>query len=276
MNLFFMAMSGSLVQRCRSCKDAPFFITCLAITPRWISRGAVEDAVDARIAVPALDRQLLAEAHAAEELHRAVDHAAQRLGRMHLDHRDVLARVQALVELPGGLQHHPARGVHLDDAVGQHRLNHLEVADLLAELLALVGVGGHLLQHVAGLAHRARADLRQAHHVERAHRQLEALAALGQQRQRLQHQVVEEEFDVRRAADAHHLLVLADGEAGQALVDHEHRNFLVAGAGRDQEEVAPLAVADEVLGAVEHPADRPRAAWRGSGCPRRPSRRRAR
>src|ERR1039458_3964328 len=41
-------------------------------------RSAVEDAVDSRIAVIAFDRQILAEPHAAEDLHRAIHDTAKR------------------------------------------------------------------------------------------------------------------------------------------------------------------------------------------------------
>lgn len=104
----------------------------------------------------------------------------------------------------------------------------------------------------------ARAHLGQAHHVERPHGQLEALACLTEQGDGLQHHVVEEQLDVGRAAQPHHGLVLAHGQAGQGIVHQEHRDLFAAGLvacfGRHQEEIAPQAIADEVLATVEHPA----------------------
>ena len=107
---------------------------------------------------------------------------------------------------------------------------------------------------MTGLAHSACAHLSQANHVERAHGQLEALADFAQQGSVFELHVVKEQFQVRCAAQAHHHLVFADGEACQALVDHEHGNFLLTRFGRDQEKVTPDAVADEVLATVEYPA----------------------
>src|SRR5436305_1184391 len=57
-----------------------------------------------------------------------------------------------------------------------------------------------------------------------------------------------------RSAQSHHGLVLAERETREVLVHRKERDLLVAGARRDEEEVAPLRVADEVLAAVEHPA----------------------
>src|SRR5215510_6944954 len=65
--------------------------------------GAVIDAGDAGIPVHALERQILAEAHAAEHLDGAVDDAALHLRRRDLDHRDLVAWLQALVDFPGGV-----------------------------------------------------------------------------------------------------------------------------------------------------------------------------
>ena len=113
---------------------------------------------------------------------------------------------------------------------------------------------------MAGLAHRTRTDLGESHHIERTHGQLEALALLTQQRNGFEWHVVKEQFQVGGAAQAHHHLVFAHGEAGQPLVHHEHADFsgtcavrALASLGGHQEEVAPLAVADEVFATIQHP-----------------------
>ena len=58
---------------------------------------------------------------------------------------------------------------------------------------------------------------------------LQSLALASEQRDRLERRVVEEQLDMAGAANAHHRLVAPDREAGQALVDQEHRNALGAG-----------------------------------------------
>ena len=138
--------------------------------------GAVEDAVDTCVAVIPLDRQFFAITHAAEDLHRAVHHAAEGFCGVHFDHGDLFTCVVALVEQPGSVVDHPAGGVDLDHAVGQHLLDKLEVSNFLAELLALASVVHHLFQHMAGFAHRTRADLREANDVQGTHGEFEALA----------------------------------------------------------------------------------------------------
>ena len=56
------------------------------------------------------------------------------------------------------------------------------------------------------------------------------------------------------AADAHHFLVFAHGEARQTFIDHEHRDAFLTGLGRDQKKVRPVPIADEVFAAIQHPA----------------------
>ncbi len=141
--------------------------------------GAVEDPIDARVAVVAFDRQVLAESHAAEDLHRAIDHPPECFGGLHLGHRDPLAGVAALVDHPRRLQHQQSRGIDLDRTVGEHLLDHLELADRAAELLALVGVVDRQLQHVRRFADRAGANLGQAHPAEHFEREAKAAAFLA-------------------------------------------------------------------------------------------------
>src|SRR5260370_18093350 len=67
--------------------------------------GAVIDSGHPRIAVHPLERQILAEAHAAEHLDGAIDDAPLHLGRRNLDHRHLSAPFPSLTVFPGGV--HP-------------------------------------------------------------------------------------------------------------------------------------------------------------------------
>ena len=118
---------------------------------------------------------------------------------------------------------------------------------------------------MAGLAHGARADLRQAHLAQHRHRHLEALALLAQQCQRFERHIVKPQLQMRGAAQAHHRLVTTQREARQALVDHEQADAPVARSRRDQEEVRHGCIADEMFAAVEQPAaGRPYGAGRNA------------
>ena len=72
----------------------------------------------------------------AVDLHRAVDDPPERLGDERLDHRDLLAVRQAVLDLPGRVQHHQPRRVEVHRAVGEHELQRLVAGELLAERLA--------------------------------------------------------------------------------------------------------------------------------------------
>jgi hypothetical protein len=106
-----------------------------------------------------------------------------------------------------------------------------------------------------------RTDLGQPDATEGGKGQAQAVALAADEGLGPEVNVVEEQLDVGGPGQAHHLLVLTNPDAGQALVDEEERDVARAGGGvrdrRDDEEVGVEAVADEVLAAVEGPAGSP-------------------
>src|SRR5207248_9758898 len=75
--------------------------------------GTFADALDAHLAVPALQRHLARDAQPAEHLDTAVDHLAGDFGRVHLADRGVDLDVLPEIALPGGLVDEQARGAQL-------------------------------------------------------------------------------------------------------------------------------------------------------------------
>src|ERR1043165_8299833 len=102
-------------------------------------RRAFADALDAHLAVPALERHFARDAEPAEHLDAAVDHLAGDFGRVDLADRGIDLDVLPEVALPGGLIDQQPRGADLDLAVGNHPLDRLLVGELGAERLALLG-----------------------------------------------------------------------------------------------------------------------------------------
>src|SRR5919205_3803594 len=95
---------------------------------------ALVDLGDLRVAVVALDRELLRVPVAAEDLDRLAGLPAGRLGGEELRLRALLAVRPALLPEPRGAVDEQARGVDLGRHVGELPLDRLEVADPLAEL----------------------------------------------------------------------------------------------------------------------------------------------
>src|SRR3954454_19647451 len=104
-------------------------------------RGALEDRVDLRVTVPALDGVLARVAVAAEDLDRALGRPHRDLAGLELGHRalGVLERL-ARPAHPRRAPDEQAGGVDLELHVGQREAHRLVLDDLLAELLALLGV----------------------------------------------------------------------------------------------------------------------------------------
>jgi hypothetical protein len=65
--------------------------------------GAFVDAGDAQVAVSASDGHFSGVAHAAVDLHDAVDHAVGHVGAVEFGHAGFVTVVQALVGFPGGV-----------------------------------------------------------------------------------------------------------------------------------------------------------------------------
>src|SRR5690348_15159706 len=101
---------------------------------------AVVDAEGTDFAEEAGDDRVDGDAEAAEDLHRAVDDAPDRLGADDLGHTRFMAAALALVEQPGAMpDRHPA-GVQIHLVVGEHKADALVLAERLAEGGAGAGV----------------------------------------------------------------------------------------------------------------------------------------
>src|SRR3954447_27076090 len=222
--------------------------------------GAVPDPLDPGVAPEALDPGLLHQPHAAEDLDRLVGDARQHLGREQLRLRDHPVRVPALVQQPGAVEREQVGGFDLGRHVGELERGPLELADRLAELLpARRPVGGEV-EHPPRPADAGGGD-GEPRGVEPGVHQLEALALLAQDLGVGDVAPVEVEDAVAVAAVGNALVARPDLETGRATVDEEAGDPLLGtglrllGPGRDEDdrEVGEVGVADEVLGAVDHP-----------------------
>ena len=81
----------------------------LAMMWRCTSLGPSPIAADAHFTVPPLERKVLGDTVAAEDLHAAVDDTPTGLGRDELRHRGFLAIVVAAVRTRRGFERQPAR-----------------------------------------------------------------------------------------------------------------------------------------------------------------------
>src|SRR3954454_5694849 len=139
-------------------------------------RGALEDVVDLRIPVPALDRELARVAVAAEDLDRPFGGPDGDFAGLELAHRalGVLEPVRVAAH-PRCAPDQQAGGVDLELHAGQRERDRLVLDDLLAELLALLGVVQRVLVGGPRDAQRLGADGRAAG-LEALHRGLAAAA----------------------------------------------------------------------------------------------------
>ena len=127
---------------------------------RLIIRPSTPPSIEAdrsEVAVPPLDRVLLDEAVAAEQLHAVVADLHAALGAQPAGQRDLAGEALALRGAGGGAVGHQPHAVQLDADVGDHERHALPVADRLAERLPLVDVGDHVVEHRLGGAQRQRA-----------------------------------------------------------------------------------------------------------------------
>src|SRR5262245_33330922 len=213
------------------------------------------DASHARLAVPALERELFRHTVAAVDLHRRVDHAPEHLARVELGDRGLDPRVLAAVGLPGAVPDDPAARPQLDLGVGEHPLDGLALRERRAERRALLGVGdGHAMRG-DGHAQIAR-GVREAVLHEQIEGEIEPLAlgadeVLGRDLAVLQGDVVRD----RRGPD--HLDRLR-GEAGRASLEDEARDPTTAlrlvGTRPDQTPRRVVGARGEDLAAVQDPA----------------------
>ena len=138
--------------------------------------------------------------------------------------------------------------------VGQLELSVLELAQALAELDTLLRVLDSLVDSALAQAQGLRGDADPAA-VQGLHGDLEALALFAQQILLGNDAVLKDQVAGGGAADAHLLLVLAGGEAGEVLLHDEGRDAVVAlglvSHGEHHEGIGHVAVGDEALGTVE-------------------------
>jgi hypothetical protein len=151
---------------------------------------------------------------------------------------------------------HPG-GVGLDRHVGDHRLDQLKAGDRTPELLAVLGVA-HRGLHAALTDPDAAGRDAVSPGVQRAHRDLEAVAHLSQQLILGHLDVVERDRGRVRAAQAHLVVDLLRLESRLIGLDQEAGESTVAllgvGLGEDQRQLGVVAQRDPHLGAVNHPA----------------------
>ena len=223
-------------------------------------RRALINAVDARIAEEAFGIVFGEIPRAAVDLHHAVDHPAAHLASEDLERGGLDEDVLAPVGARGDVGHHALRGVDLDLAVGEHRLDQLEVGDRLAEGLALVGVAQRRIERAPGVTGRRRAD-RDAPVVEALHRKDEALAGLAAEQCITRHaHIVEHDVGDVAARLAHLFVGRAARDAGAV---HRHDKGadmrvlgqgLLAGARHDQRDIGVGCVGDVALCTVKDPS----------------------
>src|SRR5579859_91529 len=124
-------------------------------------RGPLEDVVDLRVAVPALDGELARIAVAAEDLDRALGHPHRHLAGLELRHRAlcIFERV-AVAPHPRRAPHEQPRGVDLELHARERKCDRLVLDDLAPELLALLRVVERVLVSGARDPERLRTDSR--------------------------------------------------------------------------------------------------------------------
>ena len=147
-----------------------------------------------------------------------------------------------------------------------------EVGDGLAESLALLGVGDGMLQRGARAADAARAQL-EAADVENVEGDDVAFADVAENVLHRHLAVVQDERRSGRAANAHLLFFVADGEAGEILLDQERGELLAVNFGEDGEQVGEVGVGDPHLLAVQDvvlAVGREHGAWCGCSCASEP------
>src|SRR5579872_3178323 len=118
--------------------------------------GAVEDAEDTHLAIPALDGQLFGVAHAAVDLEDAVHHFVGHVRAVELRHGRLVPVVEALIGHPRRPQRDPLRRLYLNRRIRNHPLDSLAAREWLAEGSTVSGMlDGHVEQPLRR-AHRPR------------------------------------------------------------------------------------------------------------------------
>ena len=230
---------------------------------------ALEDAVDAGVAVLALERVVGDEAVAAHHLQRFVDDEVERLGaedlhdrlldRVLLDRLDdllVVRRIVAIdardepVDQPGGAVRDRVGYEDAHRDVGDLALDRAEVGERRLELLAVGGVAHRKLEALARGAERSGAEL-QAADVQDVERDLVAEAEVAEEVLGGDEDVLQNELRRRRALDAELVLLWAGAHAFCRALDQERGELLAVDLGEDGEEIGEAAVGDELLHAAQ-------------------------
>src|SRR5664280_1626971 len=108
--------------------------------------GALEDVVDLRVAVPALDGILARVAVAAEDLDRALGHPHRDLARLELAHRSLgVLKAHTRAAHPRGAPDEQTRRVDLHLHPCERERDGLVLDDLAPELLTLLGIRQRIL-----------------------------------------------------------------------------------------------------------------------------------
>ena len=156
--------------------------------------------------------------------------------------------------LHSGSVHQVLSSLHTGVHISQLELSVLELAQAAAELDALLGVLDSLVDSALAQAQSLRSDTDTAA-VQGLHSDLEALAFLAQQVLLGHDAILKDQVAGGAAADTHLLLVLTGGETGEALLNDEGGDAVVAlglvGHGEHHESIGHVAVGDEALAAIE-------------------------
>src|SRR5512143_146804 len=186
-------------------------------------RRALVETVHARVTPKPLHRELVAEAVSAVDLDRVVGRALRDLARIELGDARLARARHTLVLQMTGTPHEEPRGLGLDDHVRDHLLHELVARDRLPERLSLQRVGDGCVDRGLRLTDGAGGD-GVSPRVERAHRDLEALADLTEPHAVGDAHVLEDELArVRRAKTE---LVVQAGAPVRALlaIEQERRD----------------------------------------------------
>src|SRR5581483_7006806 len=184
-------------------------------------RCALVDLTDLRVAIQLLDRVVLHESVAAEQVDGERRDPLRDLGREDLAHRRLGEERLAGVAEPRGVVDEQPRRFELGGGARELMLDRLEFGDGLAELLALFRVLDGVVERALREADHLRANP-DAPLVERFDRDLVAFADFAKDVRPRHAALLEQQFARAARADAELVLLLADGEAGGAAL-HEER-----------------------------------------------------
>jgi hypothetical protein len=213
-----------------------------------------------RVAPETGERQVVHQAHTAENLDRLVGDAGEHFRGIDLCRGDLAVRRQALIEPPRGIERQQVGSVDLGDHVGELEGDALVCADRLAELFALCGIVQGVVEGAAGAADGSGGN-RDAGGVEPVIGDVEALVNLAEDLGGGQAAFVEIENAVLVAAVRNRFIAVANLETRRAAIDEETGDELFLAARRvflsrrdeDDDEISDVGVADEMFGAVYDP-----------------------